>query len=223
MRTAAAAVAGAGILAVAVPWMVSALRDLWGSGDPAPRRIVQVTLTRPPPPPPVPREEVPKPAVRDEVKLAEPEPSTPREKSPESPPDRPLGLDAQGDGGNDGFGLAARPGGRDIVLGQGGGGRGGGEWDAFLARIQDHFNRELAKNERLRRSSYRVVVRLWFDPDGRVARSVLDEGADDPAMNAELSSQLGRMSLPERTLPMGMEQPLRIRITSQAVGRSSRD
>ena len=59
--------------------------------------------TEPPPPPP----------PEEKVDLAEPEPEP--QPSNDPPPGEQLGLDAEGAAGADGFGLAARPGGRDLL------------------------------------------------------------------------------------------------------------
>src|SRR5512134_2417325 len=83
------------------------------SDKPAPAKMVvqEVKILRAPPPPPP---EEPPPPPPEEVDVPEPEPQPEPTPSDEPPPGE-LGLDAEGAAGSDGFGLAARPGGRDLV------------------------------------------------------------------------------------------------------------
>src|SRR5262245_46208573 len=81
------------------------------------RQVAQVVkLIRPPPPPPE-----PPPPPPPEEKIEEPLPQeTPEDTPPDdAPPAEQLGLDAAGVAGSDGFGLAARKGGRELGSGSG--------------------------------------------------------------------------------------------------------
>ena len=105
---------GALIVTLVVLGLVWLIRDM--KKDPEQKRQVaqQVQLIRPPPPPP---EQPPPPPPPPEEKIEEPLPQeTPEDAPPDdAAPQEQLGLDTEGVAGSDGFGLAARKGGRDLV------------------------------------------------------------------------------------------------------------
>src|SRR5215470_7935612 len=92
---------------------VALVRGFLNSAPPQSKKVVQeIHVIRPPPPPPD-LPPPPPPPPEEEVKLKEPPPEPTPTNDP--PPGEQLGLDAQGAAGSDGFGLAARPGGRDLL------------------------------------------------------------------------------------------------------------
>src|SRR5262245_7818543 len=104
------------------------------------RQTAQVVkLIRPPPPPP----EQPPPPPPPEEKIEEPLPQeTPQDSPPEdSAPAEQLGLDAEGVAGSDGFGLAARKGGRELGLG-------GAVFGWYTGRLKDAILDMLSEDER---------------------------------------------------------------------------
>lgn len=180
---------------------------------PAPdaRRPQEVTLLKPPPPPPPPKEQPPPPPeVKKEVDIPEPEPAPeqPPEAANEPPPGEALGLDADGSAGSDGFGLAARRGGRDLLNS----GRGDGE--AWLAREVDRrISDALAGDEQLRRKRFKVPVRIELAPDGSVQRVELLASTGDRETDGLLQARISavRLSAP---LPAGVRNVLRVRVGS---------
>ncbi|MBV8242750.1 MAG: hypothetical protein JOY75_18365, partial [Hyphomicrobiales bacterium] len=146
---AAALAVGTGLIAVVTSALLTkAPRDH--------HRVTQVIVLRvPPPPPPKPPEKPPEPPrPQDVVKLEQPRPLDEPKEQQEQPQAGPLGLDSQGTGPGDGFGLAGRPGGRDITLGgKGGGGLGQTLFGNATARF---IAQELARDEKLRGTGYRV-------------------------------------------------------------------
>lgn len=186
------------------------------SGADGPKRapVHNVTLLRPPPPPPPPKaeEKPPEPELKkEEVKV--PQPETPDQPADNQPPaGEQLGLDAEGGAGGDGFGLAARKGGRDITsLGAGG-------FGGFAATLQRHLQDELAKQERLRREDYRAVIKLWIAPDGSIQRYELAASTGNPATDEQLRAALSRLPPLRAPPPEEMPQPVRLRITSRSAG-----
>jgi protein TonB len=200
------------LLGLTLLWvLVSWLR---ADAEVQPRRTVQVTVLRPPPPPP-PRklEEKPPepPKVREEIKIDTPRPVDEPKVADEAPAPGPLGLDAPGSGPGDGFGLAARPGGRDITLGGGGGGLG---FSMFANGAARHIAQELARVEQLRHVEYRVEVRVWIAKDGRIERAEMAGSSGDARTDALIREGLSRMTALRGPVPEGLPQPLRVRVTS---------
>lgn len=189
--------------------------------EPAPqpqRKVTQIAVLRPPPPPPPPKtpEKPPEPPkVKDEVKVDPPKPvDTPKADAPkEAPPPGPLGVDAQGTGPGDGFGLAGRPGGRDITLGGNSGGGGLGH-ALFATGVARHIAQELARQGALRSVEYRVELRVWLARDGRLERWEIARGSGDPALDRLLGDGLAHIAALRQPMPEGLAQPLRIRVTS---------
>ncbi len=183
------------------------------------RKVTQIAVLRPPPPPPPPKtpEKPPEPPkIKEDIKLEPPKPAdTPKpEAAKEAPPPGPLGVDAQGTGPGDGFGLAGRPGGRDIVLGGGGGGSGGLGHALFANGVARHIAQELARQGVLRSVEYRVELRVWLARDGRIERWEIARGSGDAELDRQLGDGLARVAALRQPTPEGLAQPLRIRVTS---------
>jgi periplasmic protein TonB len=182
------------------------------------RKVTQIAVLRPPPPPPPPKtpEKPPEPPkVKEEVKLDPPKPvdePKPADAPKDAPPPGPLGVDAQGTGPGDGFGLTGRPGGRDITLGASGGG--GLNHSLFANGVARHIAQELARQAALRSVEYRVELRVWIGRDGRIERWELARGSGDAALDRALTDGLARVGSLRQPAPDGMAQPLRIRVTS---------
>lgn len=200
-------------LVLGVPLLGMALAALFTKADNVKHKVVtQITLVAPPPPPPKPEERPPDPPkMKDEIKLDQPKPEDEPRPAPEQPPAGPLGLDAQGSGPGDGFGLAGRPGGRDIIAGSGGGGLGLTMFGNSTARF---VAQELARNPRLKAVSYKIEIRVWLGKDGRFEREEIIQGTGDHELDALIRSGLSQLSALQQPIPQNLPQPLRIRVTS---------
>jgi periplasmic protein TonB len=179
-------------------------------------KIQQVVVLRAvAPPPPKPPEKPPDPPKREEVKLDQPKPQDePKPADQEPPPPGPLGVDANGTGPGDGFGLAARPGGRDITLGGSGNGGAGFGYTTFASATARFIAQELARDDRLRSTNYRVEVRVWLSRSGRVDHCELVRGTGDPELDRKIRDGLTQLGSLRQSVPEGLPQPLRIRVTS---------
>jgi periplasmic protein TonB len=211
---------GLGLLAVLLGWAAYWFVTKETKDEPK-RNVTRITVLRPPPPPPPPppkQEKPPEPPkVKEEVKIDPPKPAeTPKPQEAEAPPPGPLGVDAQGTGPGDGFGLAGRPGGQDIVLGgkPGGGGLGGLSNAAFAGGVARHIAQELARDERLRAAEYRVVLNVWVSRDGRIERWEIVNGSGKSDVDRLLEDGLARVGQVRQAVPEGLPQPMRIRLTS---------
>ena len=178
------------------------------------KMVTQITLVTPLPPPPKPEEKPPEPPkVKDEVKLDQPKPLDDPKPAAQQPPAGPLGVDAQGTGPGDGFGLAGRPGGRDITMGEGGGnGRLG--LVTFGSSVARFIAQELARDPKLKATPYQFEVRVWLDKDGRFEREEIVRGAGDRELDELIRAGLHSLTAIQQPMPQNLPQPLRIRVTS---------
>jgi protein TonB len=191
--------------------------SLIGDGKAPKRQVVNITLVAPPPPPPPPPPEIkpPEPEVKDEVEVPEPEPAPQAEEAP--PAGEQLGLDAQGSGSGDGFGLAAKKGGRDITE-LGGGNTNRAQFAWFTGLVQSQLQQQLQRNERLRRADYRIVMRVWFASDGRIERYELASSSGNADIDKNLALAMDQMPRLKQPPPADLPQPVRLRVTSRGAG-----
>lgn len=166
-----------------------------------------VQIVRPPPPPP----EQPPPPPPPEEKIEEPLPQETPDPEPadEAPPAESLGLDADGVAGGDGFGLAARRGGSDIT------GTGGAAFAWYTGLLKDTILDTLQEDERVRKGTYKVTVRVWLDSDGRVERTQLADSTGNRELDSAIEQALGRLGRLRESPPMEMPQPITLRIVSR--------
>jgi len=170
------------------------------------RQVAQVVkLIRPPPPPETP----PPPPPPPEEKIDEP---LPQETPEDAPPEdasavEQLGLDADGVAGGDGFGLAARKGGRDLV--------GGSAFAWYTSLLKDTILDSLSENERVRRGSYQVTVRVWLSNDGKVERIKLASTSGSRDLDSAIEQALTKVAKVREAPPLEMPQPVTLRIVSR--------
>lgn len=142
------------------------------------RQVAQtVNIIRPPPPPDTP----PPPPPPPEEKIEQPVEQEPQQ-APDQAPQEALGIDADASAGGDSFGLAARPGGRDLV----GTGTAPFRWytDKVAARIQEC----LSEDNRIRARSRNGGFSVNIEPDGtlkisRILASTGDKELDNAILN----------------------------------------
>ncbi len=192
------------------------LKDKFQKSPQTKKVVQQVTMIQPPPPPPPPEQKPPEPEV-EEAKIEEPEPEQEPEPAPEEsnePPAEELGLDADGSAGADGFGLAARKGGRSIL-----GGSGGSTilwYGGQIKRLVENELQNLLSDTEAMKTGYVVVVSVWVGQDGRVSRSELSSGSGKPDVDEALRAALPKLRLSlEKPPPENMPQPVKIRLTSR--------
>lgn len=199
-----ALVAGVGVAAVLL------IQDFLDNKPDRPKRTVQqITLLKPPPPPPPKMEEPPEPEIQEEVKtpeLEEPEPLP--DMADEPPPGETLGVDAEGSGAGDGFGLVGRKGGRGLLNGA------GSPAMYYASQLQRRIEDVFAEHEELRRISYSLVAGIWVGRDGGITRVVLDGSTGDSRMDALLKDIIEQSQSLAVSPPPDMPQPVRLRISS---------
>lgn len=204
------------LFTVGAIWLV---KDFISNAEPPEKtRVQKISLVKPPPPkpeekPPEPEKMEQEQPKQDEVQMeAPPTPDTPQDQGP--PPGEQLGLDAEGGSGSDGFGLAARKGGRDITtLGSGGGGDRNGWYGRLISR---HFEDTLRRSKRLQGTNYQLVLNVWFDDAGHVRRVNLAKGSGNSQTDEIVQDEIRDLPPLREALPADLPQPVRIRVASRA-------
>lgn len=188
------------------------LKDFFADkGERKKSKVQQISLIKPPPPPPPP-EKKPEPEIKkEEVKIDQPKPDMPK---PDNPPDNspaPRGID--GPEGTDGFGMQRGTWGEG---GSGEGGEGGGVlgFAFYTGQLQEYLQQELAKNDRLRESSYRIRVRLWLTGNGTIERVELDGSSGLADLDDTLRHALQKIAAMREPPPANIPQPIKMRISN---------
>ena len=197
---------GGAFMLILVVGVVILIKNFMENPDkPSTRRVQQISIIKPaePPPPPPPEEKPPE--VKEEVKLEEPPP--PQQDSP--PPGANLGLDADGKGSGDSFGLVGNKGGRELTIG-GNGSRFGG----YLGGLQKNIRDELSRNEKLRKGEYKALVALWIAKNGSVEKFELLSSSGEPEVDVAMKKVLSLIKQFEEP-PADMPQPIKLRISSR--------
>jgi TonB family protein len=182
------------------------------------RRIQQVNLLKPPPPP----EKIEKPP-EPEMKKKE----IIEQKPDDLPPDEPedtlsetdtqslddlLGLDADGSGGADGFGLKAKKGANALI------GSGGSRYGMYTRMIQkeisDIVRRFLEEKGDLPDGTFKTEVKIQIDDEGKIVNYSLLASSGDKAVDHAVASALSTATFKEMP-PLNMPRILKFRITTR--------
>ncbi|MEK6749695.1 MAG: TonB C-terminal domain-containing protein [Pseudomonadota bacterium] len=197
------------LFVVGALWMIRGL--MVGAESPKARRVQQISLVKPPLPPPPeeqpPEPETPKPEeIKEELNKPEPEQAPPGE--PPAGPD--LGVDTQGGAGGDAFGLVGKPGGRDITTIGGGGSR----FAWYTAMVQQQIQAAFVKNKKLRGEEFKVILKLWFESNGSLARFELAGTAGKAQTDDAIKVALAQLAPLKDLPPNDMPQPVKLRVTN---------
>jgi protein TonB len=183
------------------------VRNWMDSAPVASKPVAQeIRIIRPPPPPP--KVEEP-PQVEEKVDVPEPEPEPQPSDSDEAPPGDQLGLDSEGVAGADGFGLAARKGGRDLL------GSGGSTYQWYANVIKSEILDVLSQDDRIRRGAYSVPLSVWISADGEIVRFLLRQSTGDSERDRAIEARL-RNFKSSKAPPEGMPLPVTFRLATRA-------
>ncbi len=185
------------------------------------RQIQRVTLVKPPPPPKI-KEKPPEPEVKKKEEIVEPEPEeTPPEdmedSSDEPPPGEDLGLDADGTGGADGFGLKAKKGGRSLIAGGIGGKKSLLKRYAWYVRIlqeevREQVNQYLEDKEDLPSGKHRMLLRLKLDSQGNMVSYTISRSSGDSKVDDAVKKGITGFKVSEAP-PDDMPRILKLKVT----------
>lgn len=197
--------AGALIVLVVAGLLIMFVRNMMADKPDGPQRPVAqiVKIVRPPPPP-----EEPPPPPPPEEKIEEPiEQEEPEQAPEEASPAEQLGLDAEGAAGADGFGLAARKGGRDLV------GTGTAPFRWYTDLVARSLEGCFSEDEAVRRGNYKVDVKVKVETDGsmRVLDLIGSSGSIeiDAAIRARKGCSIGQ------SRPIEVPALATVRVTSR--------
>jgi periplasmic protein TonB len=196
---------GSGLVLAVVGGMLWWILSIEKKSDGPKRQTAQVIkIVRPPPPPEQPPPPPPPEKVNEPIPQDTPEP-TPQDEAPAEQ----LGVDADGTAGGDGFGLAARKGGRDLLA------SGAGAFAWYTGMLKDSILETLSDDQRVRKGSYAAVVRIWLASDGRVEKVKLAQSTGDRVRDSAIEEALGKLSRVREAPPIEMPQPVTLRIVSR--------
>lgn len=174
------------------------------------KQNIQVINVIPPPPPPV----IEKPKeleMEEKIEIPEqeevPEPVAELAES-ELPPGDQLGLDAEGAGLGDEFGLIGRKGGKDLLST-------GGSFDAYSHILKSEIHDKLLSYPDIRKKKYSADVKLWISREGKVSKAELAKSTGDRVIDRSLKAALSAMASFADKPPEGMPQPIQLRIYSR--------
>lgn len=174
------------------------------------KKIQQVTLFKPPPPPPPPPKVEPPPEIKNEVKVDKPKEPEPLPDVPdEPPPGESLGVDADGSGAGDSFGLIGRKGGKGLLNGA------GSPAMYYASQLQRRIEDVFAEHDEMRHKAYSVVAGIWISKDGRIVRVELKGSTGDGDTDTALKQIIRQIQTLAVAPPPDMPQPVRLRISSR--------
>jgi len=128
---------------------------------------------------------------------------------PDQQPAGDTGLDAEGTAGSDAFGMVGRKGGRGLL------GGGGNPNTIYAGIVKNTLLDVLSDNEDLRRKGYYAVIKIWVNLDGTIDRYELAQSSKDPEIDSLLNRQLAKFRSIKEAPPVGMEQPIKLKISSR--------
>lgn len=200
-------------LVAGAAWLLKTFLGKPEAKRPAAQQIAVLRQQQPPPPKPPEKPPEP-PKIKEEVKIDQPKPEPKPEeaKAPDEKPasDKPLGVDAEGSAGSDGFGLAANKGGRDLLT------TGTGSRSVYYSGLlQRAFFEALSRNRSLLKEEFRVIVRVWLGDDGKVQRAEIVSGSGDNALDTQIQATLADMS-PLRDVPPPSMRPMQLRLSNRS-------
>lgn len=194
-----AIIAGLIIMINGVIWFKNYLADI----SPAPKRIVQqITLIVPPPPPKI-DEPPPEPEIKNEISEPEPEDDVPEQAEPAS---ADIGIDANGEGAGDGFGLVGKKGGRGLLDGS--------PFAWYEGLMASELQDQISKINELKSKAYNFRIKLRVGFDGKVEHIELVHSTGDQEKDKLLLATLSKFSRFSQMPPGKMPNVVDLRITS---------
>lgn len=128
-----------------------------------------------------------------------------------------LGLDEAGGAGADAFGLAGKPGGRELLLTGGGGGGGNptGRFVQFASQLQTHIARELNQLSELKKTCYRVNLLVRVSDTGYIEAVKIRKSSGHLPLDAAIEEALKGLPPMSAVPPSDMPWPVGLQVTSR--------
>jgi protein TonB len=187
------------------------------------RHVQMITLLKPPQPPKI-KEKPPEPEVKKKEEMIEPQEEEP-EPDPtdditedDGPTDDTLGLDADGSGGSDGFGLRAKKGGRDIIGGRFSQANLLRKYAWYTSLLQEDIRKKVRKymeeNGGIPEGNLHALVRITLDEMGRIINFDIAQPSGNETMDKALQQSI-LMANASQPPPTGMPLILKLKISSK--------
>ncbi len=219
-----------GLAAVVALGLIAALVHHFLSSNTERATFVEpIALLAPPPAaaPPPPKKVEPDPPDRVEpvdkrdltAGMADEPPGPTTQPAPGTPAPGPLGLDEAGAGGGDAFGLAGRPGGRELLLtGGGGGGNPNARFLRFASQLQSHVEEQLRPLQELQQTCYRLRVQIRVAANGSLEDVKIPLSSGDAALDSRIRDALLGIAPLQDTPPADMPWPITLQLVSHTAG-----
>jgi protein TonB len=195
--------------------MVAVLVGVWwlraylaSSPGPTKKVVQEIQVIRPPPPPPD-TPPPPPPPPKEEVEVHDQQQPPPDPTPSNQPPPGDLGVDADGTGSGDGFGLVGRKGGRDLLA------SGGSAMGWYAGVIKNEIQERLSNEQQVHSGAFNLSVRIWVRPDGTVERIKLMGSTGNAERDRAIEGALNGVRKLSQAPPAGMPQPITIKIVSR--------
>lgn len=194
--------------------------------------IYQVNLIKPPPPeekikPPEPEQpkEQPKETIPTPVDMPPDQPAQDQPPDNAPPPGADLGVAGEGGSGSDAFGLVGKGKnykGRDITLGDKGGGMGRlallTKYGWYTAKIQEEikkqYKKRMEKDGGVPKGKYELTLKILLDPQGIIKKYRIVTPSGNDKLDNALKASLPGMKISQAP-PDGMPSLITLRIISQ--------
>ncbi|WP_320044889.1 TonB C-terminal domain-containing protein [uncultured Desulfobacter sp.] len=184
------------------------------------RQIQRVTLVKPPPPPKI-KEKLPEPEVKKIEEIVEPEIEEQIEDNmddamDDTPPGEDLGLDADGTGGADGFGLKAKKGGRSLIGGSGGDKSLLKRYAWYTRMLQDEIrekvNSYLEDKADLPGGKHKMLLWIMLDDNGNMVLRSIPKSSGILKVDDAVEQAIAGLRVSEMP-PEDMPKLLKIKVT----------
>jgi periplasmic protein TonB len=197
---AVAVIAGLILAVSGVVW----LKNYFAQDTAPPKKIVQqITLITPPPPPPKVDEPPPEPEPEENIPEPEPLDQTP---DPVENTSADLGVDADGSGAGDNFGLIGKKGGRGLLDGS--------PFAWYEGLMASELQDQLSKIDGLKSQEYNFRIKLKVGFDGKVERIEMIRSTGDREKDKLLLAALNKFTRFSQMPPGKMPSVVDLRITS---------
>lgn len=180
--------------------------------------VQAIRLLEAPPPPPEPDKEDPPEPIEPppEPRLPEYTEVEPADEPVGEPPAEGLGLDTDGSGGTDGFGLGARRGGRSLLdPGRDGTGE---RFARYALTIARQLERLMSGNAAATTQAWTVELRVWLARDGSIRDAELARSSGDRILDRGLIDLLSATAERFAPPPPDLPQPVHVRVRSRRPG-----
>lgn len=196
---------------IVIGLMLAVLLVMWvknlveSSDSPSKKTVQQITIIAPPPPPPLPEEQPPEPEVEEEIDMPEEVADDVPEEAAD-PVGADLGVDADGTGAGDNFGLIGNKGGRSILDGS--------PFAYYEGIMVSEIQDLLADIDELKSQEYKFRIKINIGFDGTLQSVKMLTSTGDKEKDKMLLEKIRSFTKFSQMPPGKMPPVVDLRITS---------